>query len=129
MRIKKVILAVLFSLLTLGSNQYSSVKIKKEAIEEPIHEYVPQTKRSSISFDESSWQEDVKTYLSKKYGTTDWSIGKNNTTKTVSNAIPIEMQYTNLYEKPVIKSICKELGLKTEYGGCGPIAMIGMAMK
>ena len=67
MRIKKVILAVLFSLLTLGSNQYSSVKIKKEAIEEPIHEYVPQTKRSSISFDESSWQEDVKTYLSKKY--------------------------------------------------------------
>ncbi len=127
MKIKKIILVVLFSILTLVSNQHSSIHAERKIEEETICEYVPQIKRSSISLDESSVQTDAKIYLQKKYGTTDWRIGKNNTTKTVSNAIPIEVQYTNLYEKPVIESICKELELKTKYGGCGPIAMIGMA--
>ncbi len=38
---------------------------------------------------------------------------RHNTTETVSNAKPIEMQCTNLYEESVIKALCKELGLKS----------------
>ena len=127
MKIKKIILVVLFSILTLGNNQHSSIHAEKEVVEETIHEYVPQIKRSSVSKDESTIQRDAELYLQKKYGTTEWTEGKHNTTETVSNAIPIEMQMTNKYKDTVIQAICKELGLKSTYGGCGPIAMIGMA--
>lgn len=127
MKTRKIIIAVIFSILILGSNQYSSVHAKKEEIEETIHEQVPQIKRSSVSLDESTWQLNVESYLQSKYGTQDWYREEYNTTEKVLNVKPIEMQNANLYEKAVIEGICKELGLKSTYGGCGPIAMIGMA--
>lgn len=125
MKIKKIITAVLFSILVISSNRYNSIHAEKEIVEEVIHEHVPEIKKSSISKDESTLQENAETYLQNKYGTNRWVRGKHNTTSTVSNGIPIEMQYTNQYD--TIKAICQELQLKTKYGGCGPIAMIGMA--
>lgn len=54
MKTRKIIIAVIFSILILGSNQYSSVHAKK---------------RSSVSLDESSLQRNVESYLQSKYGT------------------------------------------------------------
>ncbi|MEI3528059.1 MAG: hypothetical protein V8R15_08745 [Bacilli bacterium] len=72
-------------------------------------------------------QENVESYLQSKYGTQEWYREEYNTTEKVLNVKPIEMQGENHYEESVIKSLCSELGLKSTYGGCGPIAMIGMA--
>lgn len=127
MKIKKIILVVLFSILTLGSKQNISIHADKELVEETINEHLPQIKRSSISESESSLHEDVENYLQTKYGTTGWRKSEHNTTETVSNAIPVEMQYATTYSEKMIKDVCKELNLKSSYGGCGPIAMIGMA--
>ena len=127
MKINKFVLAIIFSILTLGSIQYNSVHAEKEEIEETIHEQVPQIKKSSITNAESSLHKDVESYLKATYGTQDWYRKEYNTTEKVLNVKPIEMQDTNLYEKAVIEEICKELKLKSSYGGCGPIAMIGMA--
>lgn len=125
MKIKKIITAVLFSILAISGNQNTSIHEEKEIVEEVIHEHVPEVKRSSISMDESTLQENAETYLQNKYGTNTWTRGKHNTTTIVANGIPIEMQNTNQYD--TIEAICQELNLKTTYGGCGPIAMIGMA--
>lgn len=122
MKIRKIIIVVLFSVLVI-SGQKSNI----QAEEEIMYETLPQIQRSSVSYDESSYQENVELYLKNKYGTQNWNKGEHNTTETVSNGIPIEMQGENHYEESVIKEICSELGLKTTYGGCGPIAMIGMA--
>ena len=127
MKIRKIIIAIIFSILILGSSQYNSVHAKKEEIEETIHEQVPQIKRSSVGLDESTLQENVESYLQSKYGTQDWYREEYNTTEKVLHVKPIEMQNANLYEKAIIEGICKELNLKSTYGGCGPIAMIGMA--
>lgn len=53
MRIKKMIIVVLFSILAISSNQYNSIHAEKEIVEEVIHEHVPEIKRSSIGTDES----------------------------------------------------------------------------
>lgn len=127
MKINKFVLAIIFSILTLGSIQYNSVYAEKEEIEETIDEQVPQIKRSSVTLGESTLQENVESYLKATYGTQNWYRKEYNTTEKVLNVKPIEMQDENLYEKAVIEGICKELGLKSTYGGCGPIAMIGMA--
>lgn len=122
MKIRKIIIVVLFSVLVI-SGQKSNI----QAEEEIMYETLPQIQRSSVSYDESTLQRDVELYLKNKYGTQNWNKGEHNTTEIVSNGIPIEMQGENHYEESVIKEICSELGLKTTYGGCGPIAMIGMA--
>lgn len=65
--------------------------------------------------------------MQTKYGTTGWRKDEHNTTETVSNAIPVEMQCETTYSEKMIKDVCKELQLDSKYGGCGPIAIIGMA--
>lgn len=45
MKTRKIIIAVIFSILILGSNQYSSVHAKKDEIEETIHEQSSSNKK------------------------------------------------------------------------------------
>ncbi len=124
MKIKKLILTIIFSILTL-SNQQSNIHAEKE-IEEGFHETNPQIRRSSIGYDESSWQENVENYLQTKYGTQNWHKGKHNTTETVSNGIPIEMQ-SNIFTRDRLNNAMVAANKNTTYPGCGAIAMIGVA--
>lgn len=127
MKIKKIIIAVLFGIfLLLGSNQHISIQAEDEIVEED-YEHIPEVKRSPVSENESSIIYEVDVYLKQKYGTNDWTKGKHNTTETISRGIPIEMQNTSQYD--MIGRICEDpnMDLDSSYGGCGPIAMIGMA--
>lgn len=80
---------------------------------------------NGVSYDELSYNE-IISHLNEKYPTYKWELIDAISTKDASNAIPREMQSDNCYPEDVIKEFCHDLGLKTGYGGCGPIAMMGI---
>lgn len=67
----------------------------------------------------------LKTELESKYPDYTWFTAENATTKLVSNNIPINMQGTNFPSSDIQTAIIKT-EVKSSYGGCGPIAMMGM---
>lgn len=64
--------------------------------------------------------------METKYGTTEWYQGKNNTTRTVLNGIPVQMNGV-LFPGDVLNRAKIAAKKDTTYLGCGPIVMIGMA--
>lgn len=73
--------------------------------------------------------EDPKNYLNEKYSNYYWVRDEDNTalTSDVSNAIPIEMQSKLFSDKEIEEAIIKSNVQKyTSYGGCGPIAVMGI---
>ena len=103
MKIRKIIIVAIFSIFVFSS-QKSYIQAEEEIKEETIQETSFQIKKSSVSYDESSLQENVESYLQSKYGTQDWYREEYNTTEKVLNVKPIEMQGENHYEESVIKS-------------------------
>ena len=72
-------------------------------------------KRSSVSLDESIWQENIESYLQSKYGIQGWREGKHNTAETISNATPIEMQWKSLQTKLLSKYLFINNGYLNDY--------------
>lgn len=124
MKIKKIILVILFSILTLN-NHHNNIYAEKGIVEETIQEHTPQIKKSSVSKDESSLHENVESYLQAKYGTQNWHKENHNTTEKVLGVKPIEMQ-SNIFESDRLDNAMIAAGKKTKYAGCGPVAIIGM---
>ena len=96
MKIRKIIIVAIFSIFVFSS-QKSYIQAEEEIKEETIQETSFQIKKSSVSYDESSLQENVESYLQSKYGTQEWYREEYNTTEKVLNVKPIEMQGENHY--------------------------------
>ncbi len=60
-----------------------------------------------------------------KYPSYTWSVLSENATKNVSNHIPVNMQNAEFPKNDIQQAIINS-GSKSSYGGCGPIAMIGL---
>lgn len=67
----------------------------------------------------------LKTKLDNDYPNYSWSMLDGNTTSSVSNAIPINMQGT-AFPQADIQTALAQTGVVSDYGGCGPIAMMGI---
>lgn len=69
--------------------------------------------------------EDPLVHFRNKYPSYTWSILSENTTKNVSNHIPVNMQNVEFPKEDIQQAIINS-GSNSSYGGCGPIAMIGL---
>lgn len=72
---------------------------------------------------------DLKAWLERNYDDYDWQkVNANtNTTLTTTNAKPIEMLSSDFSSNDIKNAINNAgLGSVTSYGGCGPIAMLGI---
>lgn len=69
--------------------------------------------------------ENVKDYLSKTYTNYIWQKAEGKTTKDVTNAIPINVCGSNFPSTEIATAI-ENTGVPSSYGGCGPIAMMGV---
>ncbi len=80
---------------------------------------------SSNGEDYSNYIENPLSHFKDKYPSYTWSVLSEKTTKNVSNHIPVNMQNTEFPKKDIQQAIINS-GSKSSYGGCGPIAMIGL---
>ncbi len=87
------------------------------------------TKSGNVSGSVSDAIDNLSDYLNKNYSNYDWFKDDDNSalTSDVSKAIPIEMQ-TTLFRTEEIEEAIIASGVEgyTAYGGCGPIAAMGI---
>lgn len=75
------------------------------------------------------WNGNVLDYLEEKYYlSSGWTMVNDNSTEKVSGYKPIEMKGadTDLFPTSDIEAAIQASGVASSYGGCGPIAMMGM---
>ena len=129
---KKIIKFILVFVIVITLGIFNSSKVFAKEDDNPfdnnITEISPQNigGGGSISIDDSSLIEDIEAHLIKKFNTSNWSLKKSESTEKLLGIKPIEMQ-SNDFPKSEILTVVKNLNLESSYGGCGPIAMIGMA--
>lgn len=80
---------------------------------------------SSSGIDFSNYINNISTYLTNNYSDYTWYQGSGYSTKMVSNEIPINMQGA-LFPKADLDQAIDNTGIASTYGGCGPIAMMGV---
>lgn len=80
---------------------------------------------SSGGTDFSGTIDNLTTYFDSAYPDFTWYQDNCNSTKDVSSAIPINMQGIN-FPKSEIQQAIINTGVASSYGGCGPIAMMGI---
>lgn len=72
---------------------------------------------------------DIKSHLDNKYPDYDWipDVPNSGLTSEVSGNIPVEMKSSDFPDKDIQKAIdAAGVRDKTSYGGCGPIALMGI---
>lgn len=67
----------------------------------------------------------IETFLSSNYPGYYWFKSDGNTTRSVTNAIPINMGSSYFPNSDILTAITNT-GVPSSYGGCGPIAMMGI---
>ena len=77
------------------------------------------------------WNGTIGGYLKTKYyNSSKWTMISNNSTRKVNGYIPIEMQggltEGALFPEEDVLTAVKSSGVASTYGGCGPIAMMGI---
>lgn len=75
------------------------------------------------------WDGGIEGYFEEKYAqSTDWSMISSKSTADVSGYLPIEMQGgdSDMFPSSDIDTAIGTSGIESSYGGCGPIAMIGV---
>lgn len=131
---------------SLSSSNVSFAEVSSQWMEEDIaivqendidswddyYEYVIE-KSSSKGDGNGSQSEaivDVPAHLAEAYSDYNWIIDEDNSvlTSDVSAAIPIEMGGNGLFPRSDIQAAIDVAGVrdKTDYGGCGPIALMGI---
>ena len=80
---------------------------------------------STNDYDHSDGYVDVKSYFDRYYKEYNWNKYSGKIMSEVSNAVPINVQ-GDLFPQRIIAQAINNLNLSTSYGGCGPIAMIGI---
>lgn len=80
---------------------------------------------SSSGFDLTRSIINISEHLVSKYSDYTWYQDNYTSTKDVSSAIPINMQGIN-FPKSEIQQAIINTGVASSYGGCGPIAMMGI---
>lgn len=129
---KKIIKFILVFVIVITFGIFNSSKVFAKEDNNPydtnITEISPQNigGGGSISIDDSSLIEDIEAHLIKKFNTSNWSLKKSESTEKLLGIKPIEMQSNDFPESEIL-TVVKNLNLESSYGGCGPIAMIGMA--
>lgn len=124
----KLVLSI--SIFICGINyftQHQEVVNPVAQIEEHQHNY-SQPKRKAYPEDATNpGYTNPVDYLQKNYSSySNWDYVCGNTTVTTTGIIPIEMQDINTFPFDDIDVALKKLNLPSSYGGCGPIAMMGM---
>lgn len=79
--------------------------------------------------DDVLWNGNIAKYLDEKYYlSTGWTMANDNSTEKVSGYKPIEMkgEDTDLFPTSDIEAAIEAAGVVSSYGGCGPIAMMGI---
>ena len=83
----------------------------------------------SQGIDSSVWRSNREDYFYDKYYlSTGWTMVNDNSTEKVSGYKPIEMKGadTDLFPTSDIEAAIASSGVDSSYGGCGPIAMMGI---
>lgn len=70
--------------------------------------------------------QDSFTYLDDKYSDYTWELVEERTTADVSNAYPIDMKNYSYFPTSDLNEAIALSGISSSYGGCAPIAMIGI---
>lgn len=90
------------------------------------------TLRAKWNWDDSyrleNWSS-IDSYFSEKYYlSTGWRITSKKSVKDVSGHLPVEVKGsdTDLYPTSDIETAIETSGIASSYGGCGPLAMIGI---
>lgn len=131
---------------SLSSSNVSFSEVSSQWMEEDIaivqendidswddyYEYVIEKSSSKGDGDGSQSEAivDVPAHLAEAYSDYNWIIDEDNSvlTSDVSAAIPIEMGGNGLFPRSDIQAAIDVAGVrdKTDYGGCGPIALMGI---
>ncbi len=84
-----------------------------------------ETRSNSDGTDYSGAIKNILLYLNDNYSDYTWYQGKICSTKMISNEIPINVQRC-LFPKDDVQQAIANTGIRSSYGGCGPIAMLGI---
>ena len=69
---------------------------------------------------------DVIEYLNNNYPDYNWKLMVSKSTEDISGTKPIEMKNSDLFPMSDIEKAVKITGVPSSYGGCGPIALMGI---
>ena len=127
------------TLLATSTSSNASIMLNHEAIREQVQISTEKDENLDSSEVEALSQygdgisnsiTDIPAFLSENYPDYDWWKDSENSASTadVSNAIPVKMRSKDGYPDTDIEKALKNTGLyeKTSYGGCGPIAALGI---
>ncbi len=138
---------IIISLITNRITLYAHQKEKIEAITQEDYNDTYEIRKTKIPLEETMLIKDeidkngniikegesVKAYLSKKYPSVDssnWKKKESNSTMSTTGNIPIEMQGKDFPESIITQAIeelrNEEYYIPSSYGGCGPIATMGI---
>lgn len=83
---------------------------------------------STLAINDESWGMPDSYFLDKYYKSSNWSLFFKRSMAQVSGYIPIEMQGydSSFFPKSDILTAIETSGVDSSYGGCGPIAMMGI---
>lgn len=127
------------TLLATSTSSNASIMLNQEAIREQIQISTDEKQNLEVSKAGALSQygdnisadiTNIPAFLSENYPSYAWWKDSENSASTadVSNAIPVKMRSESGYPDTDIEQALKNTGLyeKTSYGGCGPIAALGI---
>ncbi|MGM9814395.1 MAG: hypothetical protein ACI32C_05860 [Candidatus Enteromonas sp.] len=93
-------------------------------------DFIQEKSQANASTGLSEEIKDLKFYLNRQYGQYRWyrNDAENALTSDVSNGVPVDMKTKGVFPKEDIEEAIVQAGVqdKTSYGGCGPIAAMGV---
>ncbi len=109
----------------IGNANESLDNFDNEAIKMQNMLTTSETRSNSDGIDYSEAIDDILLYLNDNYSDYTWYQDKICSTKMISNEIPINVQ-GYLFPEDDVQQAIVNTGIRSSYGGCGPIAMLGI---
>ncbi len=112
----------------LSTNEQAIINENNITTDDELDEFVISKntiEKNKSEGDHSKSITDISLFLSENFPNYYWYKEDGNTTRTVSNAIPINV-CGNSFPKSEILIAITNTGVPSDYGGCGPIAMMGI---
>lgn len=136
-----LLLNLLFSMKATKTEQYqnfyNSLSYEEQLVidnydinsYEELNNYLSQINKTNGNYSHTegylSAYDALTDWLGDAYDDYNWYMNIRKTTKNVTNSIPINVTSPD-FPSSIIKTAIKNTGVSTTYGGCGPIAMIGV---